>query len=134
MTSETSVPSTATPAVRTPNDLFRIVRRTFVRFLAGSVAILAVAFLMTVNHVGHPALAAIVMIAGVIGLFLAKSVKEGGRCPRCSEQLMWRKSTFGTGRLSLGLKQTCPGCRLDLDRPWQAPPPNDTSHRDGTLS
>ena len=110
----------------TPNEYVRRLRNLFVQLVAGSIAIVSVAFMMLVNRWGPQFLSVILMLVGMLGLLGARFVKSAAACPQCANALLWRKGPFGTGRLSLSLKDRCQQCGLDLNAPMPINPPGDT--------
>jgi len=113
----TSPSTTAEPFV--PNEVFRRIRRIYLGCVVVAIVLLFFAFVSTVEKIGYGVLPTLLLIGGVGLLIVAMLTRAAARCPRCSTSLMWKAGPIGTGRLSVGVKSHCPGCGLDLDRPWQ---------------
>jgi hypothetical protein len=106
-----------------PNEIFRRVRKIYLLCVVTAIPLLFLALLLAAHGIGYGIVPAAMLIAGLGLLVVAMIARAGARCPRCAASLIWKSGPIGTGRLSLGVKKTCPQCELDLDQPWQPEPP-----------
>jgi hypothetical protein len=105
----------------TPNELYKRVRAIYLGCVMAALTLLFLAVVATVKKFGGGLLQGFLLFSGLTCLIFALLARAAARCPRCMASLMWKPAPLGMGRLSIGVKPSCPSCGLDLNVPWVPP-------------